>query len=290
MRKFKESELIINPDGSVYHINLKPEDVADTVLLVGDQGRVKMISRHFESIEHQSQNREFLAHTGYYNGKRITALSTGIGADNIDIVINELDAAVNIDLKTRTVKDNLKSLRLIRLGTSGAIQPDINVDTFLASEYGLGFDGLLHYYQYNEDLVENELSDAFIQQTGWNKNLPKPYIVKYSGDLFDQVAYDMTKGITATASGFFGPQGRQLRIPLAFPELNIKIENFQYNNKRITNFEMETSALYALGKILGHETLTICTIIANRASKQYSSDYKKSVDILIQTVLDRLTK
>ncbi len=290
MMKFKESELIINPDGSVYHIKLRPEDIADTVLLVGDQGRVKMISKYFDSIEHQSQNREFLAHTGYYNGERITALSTGIGTDNIDIVVNELDAAVNIDLNTRMLKDNRRSLRLIRLGTSGAIQPGINVDTFVASEYGLGFDGLLHYYKFDDNIIDNDLTEAFIKHTGWSSKLPYPYIVKHSGSIIETVAHDMTKGITATASGFFGPQGRELRIPLAFPEMNSKMESFNYNSKSITNFEMETSALYALGKILGHQTLTICTIIANRANKQYSTDYKKTVDKLILTVLDRLTK
>ncbi len=290
MKKFRESELIINPDGSVYHINLKPEDIADTVLLVGDQGRVKMISNYFDSVDHQSQNREFLAHTGYYNGKRITVLSTGIGTDNIDIVINELDAAVNIDLKTRTLKEDRTSLKLIRLGTSGAIQPEIDVDTFVASEYGLGLDGLLHFYKYDDSIVEKELAEAFIEHTGWSDKLPHPYIVKQSGELMEKVAYDMKKGITATASGFFGPQGRELRVPLADSEMNDKIESFNYSNKKVTNFEMETSALYALGKILGHETLTICTIIANRPNKQYSSDYKKVVDKLIQTVLDRVTR
>ncbi len=288
MKRFKESELIINPDGSVYHIKLRPEEIADTVLLVGDQGRVKSISKYFDTIEHQSQNREFMAHTGSYKGRRITALSTGIGTDNIDIVVNELDAAVNIDLKTRALKDDRRRLKLIRLGTSGAIQPDIDVDTFVASGYGLGFDGLLHFYKYDPGIVEKDMVKAFVEHTGWDSKLPYPYIVKNSGDLLETVAYGMTRGVTATASGFFGPQGRQLRIPLAYPRLNNDIESFEFENKRIINFEMETSALYALGKILGHETLTICAVIANRPKKKHSTDYKKTVDKLIHTVLERL--
>ena len=289
MRKFKESELVINPDGSVYHLKMKPEDIADTVLLVGDQGRVKNISKYFDNIDHQSQNREFVAHTGYYNGKRITALSTGIGTDNIDIVVNELDAAVNIDLKTRKLKNKRRSLKLIRLGTSGSLQPELDVDNFVASAYGLGLDGLLNFYKYEPHIVEEDMTTAFMEHTQWSNKLPYPYIVKQSGELLNKVAYDMPHGITATAPGFFGPQGRELRIPLGYPKLNSKIESFKFNNQRITNFEMETSAIYALGKILGHETLTICTIIANRHTKQYSPDHKKTIDRLIHTVLERIT-
>ncbi len=238
MKRFKESELIIDSDGGVYHIKLRPEDIADTVLLVGDQGRVETVAKHFDNIEHRSQNREFAAQTGYYNGKRITVLSTGIGTDNIDIVVNELDAAVNIDLKTRTLKDHHRSLKLIRLGTSGAIQPDIDVDTFVASEYGLGLDGLLHFYEHEPGIVEDDMVRAFTDHTGWGGKLPYPYIVKHSGDIMETLAYDMIKGITATAPGFFGPQGRELRIPLAYSTLNNKLENFRFNNKSITNFEM----------------------------------------------------
>ncbi len=288
MTRYKKSELIINPDKSVYHLNLKPGDVADTVLLVGDQGRVQSISKYFEKIDYKKQNREFVTHTGYYKGKRITALSTGIGADNIDIVINELDAAVNVDLNTRQLKDNHRSLKLIRLGTSGAIQPDIDVDTNVASAYAIGLDGLLYFYKFDKEVIEENMMNSFIEHTNWATELSKPYIVKNSGELLNTIAYDMTQGITVTAPGFFGPQGRELRIPLAYPGLNSKFENFKFSNQRITNFEMETSAIYALGKILGHETLTICTVIANRINKQYSLNYNKAVDKLIKTVLDRL--
>lgn len=288
MKQYKESELIINPDGSVYHIKLRPEHIAPTVILVGDQHRVEKISQYFDKVEFKIQNREFLTHTGLYNNKRITVLSTGIGTDNIDIVVNELDAAVNIDLENRVDNPEHIALNIIRLGTSGALQQDIPVDSFVASAYGLGLDGLLNYYQHDDNLVETELTRAFVEQTSWNQRLPYPYIIKASDNLISTVASGMTKGITATASGFYAPQGRQLRIPLAFPELNERIEQFEYMGQRITNFEMETSALYALGRILGHNTLTVCNIIANRVSKQFSKDYKKSTDKLIQLVLERV--
>lgn len=286
---FKESELILNPDGSVYHIHLRPEHVAPTVIVVGDQNRVAEISRYFDTIEVKISSREFTTHTGTFNGKRITVLSTGIGTDNIDIVLNELDAAVNIDLEMRQVKPRHTSLDIIRLGTSGALQPEIEVDSFVASAYGLGLDGLLNFYEHSPAILQQDLTNAFIDQTGWNEKLPYPYIIQASERLLEKVGSGMTQGITATASGFYGPQGRELRIPLAYPELNEKIENFSFNGNRITNFEMETSALYALGKILGHNTLTVCDIIANRVNRTYSKDYKKSVEKLIQLVLERLT-
>lgn len=288
-KKFKESELILNPSGSVYHIDLLPENIAPVVIVVGDQHRVGEISKYFDHIDFKTQSREFITHTGTLNNKRITVLSTGIGTDNIDIVINELDAAVNIDLEKRVPKDEHTSLDIIRLGTSGALQPEIEVDTFVASSYGLGLDGLINFYLHDDDLLEKDIAEAFINQTGWDSKLPHPYIVKASQKLLDKVAKGLTQGITATASGFYGPQGRELRIPLAFPELNEKIENFNYQGHRITNFEMETSALYALGKTLGHNTLTICDIIANRVNRTYSKDYKKSVEKLIQFVLERIT-
>lgn len=278
----------MNPDGSVYHLKLKPEHVAPNVIVVGDQGRVELISQHFEKIEHKIQNREFLTNTGYYRGQRITVLSTGIGTDNIDIVINELDAAVNIDLEKRVEKEKHTALNIVRLGTSGALQEDIPVDTFVASAFGLGFDGLLHFYRYDEGLTETAMEDAFMKHTAWNKRLARPYIVEGSDDLLKQVAADLRKGITATAHGFFGPQGRELRIPLAFPELNDKMAAFSHNGQHITNFEMETSALYALGRILGHNTLTVCNIIANRARKEYSENYQESVKKMIGYVLDKL--
>ncbi len=289
MRTFEESELILNPDGSIYHIKLRPEHVAENVIVVGDQHRVGAISKYFDHIEFKVQHREFLTHTGTFNNKRITVLSTGIGTDNIDIVINELDAAVNIDLEKRVAKPEHTSLNIIRLGTSGALQPDIPVDTFVASAFGLGMDGLLNFYQYPEEILETDLIEAFIEQTGWNSRLPYPYIIRSSQVLLDKIAHDLTQGITATASGFYGPQGRELRIPLAFPEFNERIEQFHFNGERITNFEMETSALYSLGNLLGHNTLTVCNIIANRVTRQFSKDYQKSLEKMIQLVLQRLT-
>lgn len=285
---FKDSELILNPDGSVYHLKLRPEHVAPVVIVVGDQSRVANISRYFDKVEFEIQNREFVTHTGYFNNKRITVLSTGIGTDNIDIVINELDAAVNIDLEKRVPREQHTSLDIIRLGTSGALQPEIEVDTFVVSEYGLGLDGLLNFYKYDDSILENNLTKAFLTQTGWSNKLPYPYIVKSSDSLMHKISKGLTTGITATASGFFGPQGRELRIPLAFPELNKKIEDFAYEGLKITNYEMETSALYALGKTLGHNTVTVCDIIANRVTRKYSTDYKKSIEKLIQLVLERI--
>lgn len=289
MKKIAESELILNPDGSVYHLKLRPENISENIIVVGDQGRVETISKHFDSIECKIQNREFLTHTGIYNNKRITALSTGIGTDNIDIVINELDALVNIDLENRTIKENLSSLNIVRLGTSGALQADIPVDSFVMSEYGLGFDGLLNFYQTEKDIYHQDITEAFMEHTNWESNLPRPYVVKASEILMQKLGTGLTKGITATASGFYGPQGRQLRIVPADPFLNEKMMAFGYKGHRITNFEMETSALYGLGKILGHNTLTICTIIANRASGTYSSDYKRTVEKMVQLTLDRIT-
>jgi uridine phosphorylase len=288
-RVYKESELILNPDGSVYHIKLKPEHIAQKVIVVGDQGRVEVVSKHFDKIEHKIQNREFLTHTGYFNGKRITVMSTGIGTDNIDIAINELDAAVNIDLEKRVTKETLTSLDIIRIGTSGALQADIDVDSFVASTHGLGFDGLLNFYKFNDGILEDDISKAFVEYAKWGSNLPYPYVAKGSEELKNKIAHDLKSGITATASGFFGPQGRELRIPLGVPDLNEKIEQFNYNGHRITNFEMETSALYGLGKILGHNTLTVCAIIANRLAKTYSKDYKKSIEKLVELVLERFS-
>ncbi|MFO7873283.1 MAG: nucleoside phosphorylase [Bacteroidales bacterium] len=289
MSIFKESELIINPDGSIYHLKLRPEQVANTVIVVGDQQRVSAVSSYFDRVEHEVKNREFFTHTGVYRNQRITVMSTGIGTDNIDIVINELDALVNIDLDKRTPKEQHTSLNIIRLGTSGALQQETPVDTFVASRFGLGFDGLLHFYKYNPSLLENDMAEAFVKHTGWSDKLPWPYIVASSETLLNKVASDLKQGITATANGFYGPQGRELRIPLAFPGLNDSIATFQYEGHRITNFEMETSALYALGNILGHQTLTVCNIIANRARKAYSKDYHATMDKMIQFVLDKIT-
>lgn len=289
MKPIGESELIINPDGSIFHLKLKPENIGETVILVGDQGRVENVSKYFDRIECKVQNREFVTHTGYINNKKISAVSTGIGTDNIDIVVNELDALVNIDLKTRTIKEKKTALNLIRIGTSGSLQPDIPVDSFILSEYGLGFDGLLNFYQ-AESIFEKELQKEFLSQTGWKEPLNHPYIVKGSAELMNTLKEGMFTGMTATACGFYGPQGRQLRLTPAVPDLNEKLTDFKYKDLRITNFEMETSALFGLSRLLGHNPCTVCAIIANRIKKEYSKDYKVTVDKLIQVVLERITK
>lgn len=288
VKKIEETELILNPDGSIYHLKLRPENIAETIILVGDQGRVETISKYFNRIEFSIQNREFLTHTGVYNGKRITVLSTGIGTDNIDIVINELDAIVNIDLDKREIKENKTCLNLIRLGTSGALQRDIPVDNFVMSEYAIGFDGLLNFYQVEKKIFSDEITEAFINHTKWDTRLARPYTVRGSEFLMNKLGMGLIKGITATASGFYGPQGRQLRIVPADPLLNEKMKTFNFKGHRITNFEMETSALYGLSVILGHHALTICTIIANRASRQFSKDYHQAVEQMVQMVLDRI--
>ncbi len=290
MRKIGESELIVNPDGSIYHLHLKPEYLADTIIIVGDPQRVPVVSKYFNKIEFKIQNRELVTHTGYLNNKRLTVLSTGMGTDNIDIVMNELDAVVNIDLNKREVKKTHKSLNIIRLGTSGALQEDIPVDSFVVSEYGLGLDGLLNYYGGDKSMFDNEMAYDFVKHANWPDNLPTPYVVKGSEKLAKKIGDGMLKGITATAPGFYGPQGRLLRLKLAYPELNKKIETFNYKGHKVLNFEMETSAVYGLGSLLGHNTLTVCVVIANRLSKKFSKDYKKTVEKLIQIVLGKLTK
>ena len=290
MKMFKDSELIINPDGSIYHLKTRPEQIADTVIVVGDQGRVPMISRYFDKIEHKVQNREFLTHTGYFGKKHITVLSTGIGTDNIDIVLNELDAAVNIDLNSRTLKDKHTTLDIVRLGTTGALQPDIPVDTLIASSHGLGFDGLMHFYQYDLSLSDQAIADAFAKHVNWDKKLPYPYVFAASKELLDKLGGGLKKGITSTANGFYGPQGRELRLPLAFPEMNQRIEDFEFQGQKITNFEMETSALFGLGRLLNHNTLTICTVIANRSRKEYSTSVSEAVDMMIRQVLEKLSE
>ncbi|MFW5757396.1 MAG: nucleoside phosphorylase [Bacteroidota bacterium] len=285
---FQESELILNPDGSIYHLHLKPEHVAENVLIVGDQSRVESISKYFDNIEYKIQSREFITHTGRYKNKRITVISTGIGTDNIDIVINELDAVVNVDLEKRVLKKEHTSLNIIRLGTTGALQPWLKTDTLVASAYGLGLDGLLNFYEHKDEITQSKISQAFIKHTGWNDHLPYPYVVKASESLLNKYAQQLNKGITATAPGFYGPQGRKLRIPLAFPDLNSKMESFDFEGHAITNLEMETSALYGLGLILGHNTLTICNIIANRVNGTFSKNYKKSVDEMIRYILEKI--
>lgn len=283
-----ESELILNPDGSVYHLHIRPEMLAGNIIVVGDQGRVETISAHFDTIEHKVSNREFVTHTGTFKGKRFTVLSTGIGTDNIDIVLNELDALVNIDLEKRTIKEKKTNLRIVRIGTSGALQGDIPVDTYVASSHGMGLDGLLNYYAGLDLCDVPGIANAFMAHAGWTKGMPYPYVVKGSESLLNAIAHDQTKGITATAPGFYGPQGRQLRLAPALPDLNEKLGSFEFEGHRVTNFEMETSALYGLGNLLGHECATICAIIANRVARTYSKDYRKTVNELIRLVLERM--
>jgi uridine phosphorylase len=288
MNKIPETELILNPDGSVYHLHLRPEHIGETIIVVGDQDRVAAISNRFDKVEFKMQNREFVTHTGYIGNKKITALSTGIGTDNIDIVVNELDAAVNIDLSERVAKKEHTALNIIRIGTSGALQADIPVDGFLLSTHGLGFDGLLNFYDVANAPESEELVDAFIKHTGWNTNLARPYLVAGSQTLISKLESEMHKGITATAPGFYAPQGRELRLNAAMKNLNEQLTSFSFKGQRITNFEMETSALFGLGAALGHNCATVCAIIGNRVTMQFSKDYKKAVEKLIDTVLERV--
>ncbi len=288
MAPIAQSELILNPDGSVYHLHLKPENVADKIIVVGDPGRVKEISKHFDKIDFSVQNRELFTHTGSIGNKRLTVLSTGMGTDNLDIVINELDAAVNIDLATREPKKTHTKLNIIRLGTAGALQADIHPGDFVASTYGMGMDGLLYFYEKGKSVMNADLAEAFTLHVRWNENLPGIYAVPCSQMLMDKMGTNLVHGITLTAPGFYGPQGRELRLKLAYPELNHLIESFEFGDNRIANFEMETSALYGLGRMLGHETLTICTIVANRVTHNYATDYHSDVERLIKLVLDRL--
>ncbi|GIV29141.1 MAG: phosphorylase [Bacteroidia bacterium] len=292
MKAIEESELILTEKNRLYHINLNNDEIADTVIVVGDQNRVSAISKYFSKIELKSEHREFVAHTGYFNNKRITVLSTGIGTDNIDIVLNELDAAVNIDPNTRTIKENKRQLNIIRLGTSGALQPYINVNDIVISTHGIGLDGLLNFYKINDDIYCHDISQAFIRHTGWTNTLPYPYCVAGSETLINRFKklHNSHLGITATAPGFYGPQGRQLRLSAAIPDLNDKLTSFDMNGLKITNFEMETSALYGLGKALGHQCVTACVIIANRIIKQFTKNYHESVEKLISATLDILSE
>lgn len=289
MKKIAASELILNPDGSVYHLNLLPENIADDIIFVGDQDRVEKITKHFDSIEFKTQKREFKTQTGTYNGKRFTVISTGIGPDNIDIVVNELDALVNIDLKNRIVKKEHKSLNIVRIGTSGSLQSDIPVDSFVLGSHGFGFDGLLHFYDC-EHILESDIEDAFIEHTNWNNRKARPYCIKNSTELQQKLISDSVfVGITATAGGFYGPQGRVLRLAIEDPSLNSKIDSFRFEEHRITNMEMETSAIYGLSKLLGHNAVSMNAIIANRPNGTFSSDPYKAVDKLIQYTLDKLS-
>jgi len=282
------SELIINEDGSIYHLNLRPEHMARTIILVGDPGRVAKVSRHFDQVLHVRQNREFLTHTGRIGQKELSVVSTGIGTDNIDIVLNELDALVNIDLEQRRPKDTHTALNLIRLGTSGSLQEDIPVDSFLLSTHGIGFDGLLNFYAAGAEVEDRALTEAFMQQTGWPKEFARPYVVAGDAGLLAKLKDGTLQGMTATANGFYGPQGRQLRLVPTVPDLNERLNAFRHGGHRIANFEMETSALYGLGKALGHHCATVCAIIANRFRREYSKDHDLAVEKLIVHLLDIL--
>ena len=285
-----ESELILNPDGSIYHLHLLPKQLADIILLVGDPGRVAQISHHFDSLEVQIQNREFVTHTGIYRNKRISAISTGIGTDNIDIVVNELDALVNFDLQQRLPQGNRTSLNLIRLGTSGALQRDIPIDSPVVSEYAIGFDGLLNWYSGRDSVSEVDMERDFLEYVSWDARLAAPYVVKASEYLLRTLGDDLRRGITITASGFYAPQGRTLRISPSYPDLNDRLEKFRSRRLAITNYEMECSALYGLSRLLGHNALTVCNIIANRQRKEFSQNYHQSTDRLITLILDRIAK
>lgn len=288
---FAPSELIINEDGSVFHLHLKPEQLADKVILVGDPGRVALVASHFDTKECEVESREFKSITGTYKGKRITVTSTGIGCDNIDIVMNEMDALANIDFGTRYEKDKLKSLEIVRIGTCGGLQPYTPVGTFICSEISVGFDGLLNFYEGRNAVCDLPLERALLNHLGWSGNMcaPAPYAIHASEEMVERIAQkDMVRGITVACGGFFGPQGRKLRIPLADPHQNEKIESFEYGEKRITNFEMESSALAGLAKLLGHKATTVCMVIANRVAKEANTGYKNQIDDLIKLVLERI--
>lgn len=288
---FPPSELIINPDGSIFHLHVRPEQLADRVILVGDPGRVPLVASHFETRECDIQSREFHTITGTRKDKRITVVSTGIGCDNIDIVLNELDALANIDFGTRRENPVLRSLQLVRIGTCGGLQPDTPLGSFVCSEISIGFDGLLNFYGGRDAVCDLGLEQAFLTHMEWSGStgISHPYAIHADRELVERIAgEDMIRGITISAPGFFGPQGRELRIPLADPQQNVKIESFSYDGRRITNFEMESSAVAGLSRLLGHHATTVCMVIANRRAKEANANYKNSIDTLIETVLERL--
>lgn len=288
MRIIPTSELIINSDGSIFHLHIRPEHLADIVILVGDPGRVEMVASYFDTQECNISSREFRTITGSYKGKRMTVISTGIGTDNIDIVVSELDALANIDFATRTEKAQKRVLTLLRLGTSGAIQPDIPLGSFVFARTSVGFDGLLNYYAGRNEVCDLAIEKAFVEHTGWNPQLPAPYFIDADEALFEHFKDSVVEGITVAAPGFYGPQGRWLRVAPADKQLNAKIESFRYRGRCITNFEMESSALAGLGRLMGHRAGTICTIIAQRAVKDMNTDYKPFVRQMVEMALDKL--
>ncbi len=285
------SELVLNADGSVYHCNIRPEHLADTIITVGDPNRVEKVSRHFDTIEHKASKREIVTHTGTLNGQRLTVISTGMGTDNIDIVFSELDALANINLETGEINKDFRKLSFVRLGTSGALQADIPVDSVVLSSHGLGMDGLLHYYVGSEAVMMGEVEEAFIKHVDWSANKSRPYLVKGSDNLLNKLASEQTyQGITATACGFYGPQGRFLRLQPNPVDINERLTSFNYDGLRISNFEMETSAIYGLAAMMGHEALSVNAIVANRILGEFSTDSYKTVDAMIEYSLERLTK
>lgn len=286
---FASSELIINNDGSCFHLHLRPEQLADRVILVGDPGRVNTVAEYFDNIECEVSNREFHSITGTYQDKRITVQSTGIGCDNIDIVMTELDTLANIDYKTRTIKDKHRTLTFVRIGTCGGLQPFTPIGTFIASVKSIGFDGLLNYYADRNDVCDLEMENAFKEHMKWNPLKGSPYVAIANPELVDQIAReDMVRGYTIACGGFYGPQGRQIRLRIEDPEQNEKVESFEYDGLRICNFEMESSALAGLASLLGHRAMTCCMVIANRYSQNMNTEYKNSIDTLISLVLQRI--
>ena len=288
---FAPSELLINEDGSIFHLHVKPEWLADKIILVGDPGRVSLVASHFENKECEVESREFHTITGTYQGKKITVVSTGIGCDNIDIVMNELDALANINFQTRQENETFRQLQIVRIGTCGGLQPNTPVGTFVCSVKSIGFDGLLNFYAGRNAVCDLPLERAFLNHMGWTGNLcaPYPYVIDADAELVERIAStDMVRGVTIAAGGFFGPQGRELRIPLADPHQNEKIESFEYQGLHITNFEMESSALAGLSRLMGHKATTVCMVIANRLIKEANTGYKNTIDNLIKTVLDRI--
>jgi len=288
MRTIPESELIINSDGSVFHLHIKPEQLSDKIIMMGDPDRVTLTASFFDSIEFDIQSREFHTITGSYKGKRVTAISHGIGPDNIDIVITELDALANVDFKTREVKKDFKQLTMIRVGTSGGLQPHCPIGSYVVSEKSIGFDGVLNYYEGRNSVAELDFEEAFKKHVNWSPLHCSPYVVKADEELVDRIGHDMIKGVTISAIGFYGPQGRYVRMPLANPDLNSKIESFKFGKDVITNYEMESAPLAGMGKIMGHKAMTVCSIIANRLAGESNSNYKGSIEDLIKTVLDRI--
>ncbi|MBL7111310.1 MAG: nucleoside phosphorylase [Bacteroidales bacterium] len=284
--KDKQTELLMNPDGSIYHLKLKPEDIARKIILVGDPERVEMVSSYFDKVEIRKENREFITHTGSYNGTRISVMSTGIGTDNIDIVMNEIDALANIDLQNKVIKPDHTSLQLVRIGTTGGLHQDIPLNSYILSRYACGFDNVLNFYSGRDLVCDQDMEREFVRHTGWSSILHAPYFVRSSDELFNLFPAGMVSGITISAPGFFGPQGRVLRLETMDPDLNNKLQTFRYGDLRITNFEMESSALFGLSKLLGHHAISICLMAANRATGKATDDYYSHMKELIKFTLD----